>query len=84
MPKRKPVTEQINNNRSSLIILEDGSVIDLNLSIYLSTDAESGMASDRLNSNQMSKTLSLVEYMLIAACRHSAEDLTQMIGSHGK
>jgi hypothetical protein len=77
-------TDSINTNRASLILLEDGSIIELNLMINLSTDSESGMASERLNSEHMSKTLSLLEYMLITACKHSKQDIAAMIGGYGK
>jgi hypothetical protein len=42
------------------------------------------MANDRLNSEQMSKTLSLLEYMLITACKHSKEGMVEIVESYGK
>jgi hypothetical protein len=75
--------DTINNNRSLTICLPDESTIDINLSIYLSTDSSGSIANERLNSTQLSKTLALIEYMLIMACQCSQEEMEEMQKKHG-
>jgi hypothetical protein len=77
------MSDSINNNRTTEIRLSDDSTIDLNISIYINTDAVGCIANDRINSTQLSKTLALVEYMLITACQCSVEEMEEMQKKHG-
>jgi hypothetical protein len=76
------MSDSINNNRTTEIRLSDDSTIDLNLSIYLTTDSSGSIANERLNSTQLSKTLALVEYMLITACQCSVEEMEGLLKQH--
>ncbi len=82
MPRKKRMSESINISRTSEIHLDDQSIIDLNLSIYINTDAVGAIANDRINSPQLSKTLALIEYMLITACQCSVEEMEGMLKEH--
>jgi|GEM_PF-6224991 len=84
MPRKKQMSDSININRISEIRLKDESTIDLTLSICLSTDAAETIANERLNSTQLSKTLALIQYMLITACQCSVEEMEEMLKQRGK
>jgi GTP cyclohydrolase FolE2 len=77
------VSDAININRSTIITLKDESEIDLNLTIYLSTDSSGSIANERLNSTQLSKTIALVEYTIITACQCSKEDMEETLKQRG-
>jgi hypothetical protein len=83
MARRKKMTDLINNNRSVEIVLGDESTIEMNLAIYLSTDSTGSIANERLNSTQLSKTLALIEYMLITALQCSMEEMEEMLKAYG-
>ncbi len=83
MPRKKRMSDSINNNRTTKIRLSDDSTIDLNLSIYLNTDSSGSIANERLNSTQLSKTLALVEVMIIKACQYSAEEIAKELAARG-
>jgi hypothetical protein len=75
--------DSINTTRSSEIHLKDESIIDLTIAIAISTDAVGCIANERINSTQLSKTLALIEYMLITACRCSTEEMEEMLKQRG-
>jgi hypothetical protein len=83
MARRKKMTDSINNNRSVEIVLGDESTIEMNLAIYLSTDSTGSIANERLNSTQLSKTLALIEYMLINVLQCSMEEMEEMLKAYG-
>jgi hypothetical protein len=77
------MSDSINTTRASKIHLKDESIIDLTIAIAIRTDSEGCIANERINSTQMSKTLALVEYMLITACKCSAEEIEEMLKQYG-
>jgi hypothetical protein len=83
MIRKKRVSDSINISRSTLINLKDESDISLDLHICISTDSTGSIANERLNSPQLSKTIALIEYMLITACQCSKEDMEEILKQHG-
>jgi hypothetical protein len=77
------MSDSINTTRSSEIHLKDESIIYVTIEIAISTDSSGCIANERINSPQLSKTLALVEYMLITSCQCSKEDIEEMLNKHG-
>lgn len=79
MAVKKPVFDTVSTSRSIAVILEDGSTIDLNLSIYLNAEVAENKANSRINSIGMSKVLMLVDHLIILGCKCSEDELKTLV-----
>jgi hypothetical protein len=77
------MSDSRNITRSSEIHLKDESVIEVTIAVAIQTDSDSCIANERINSSSLSKTLALIEYMLITACECSTEDMQEMVKNYG-
>lgn len=79
MAVKKPVFDTLSTNRTIEIMVDDGSTIDMNLSIYLNSEVGDNKSNRRLNSLGMSKVLMLVEHVLMFACKCSDDELDRIV-----